>query len=60
VHFLFLGIIGEYVGRIYEEVKARPLYVANKIIDDGSSSATEEDTKPTRLKAKWGRVNGEE
>jgi polyisoprenyl-phosphate glycosyltransferase len=32
VQLLFLGVIGEYIGRIYEEVKGRPLFIVQQLV----------------------------
>jgi dolichol-phosphate mannosyltransferase len=33
VQLLSLGLMGEYIGRIYDEVKRRPMYIIDKVID---------------------------
>jgi dolichol-phosphate mannosyltransferase len=33
VQLLCVGVLGEYVGRVYRETKGRPLYVVNDVID---------------------------
>jgi hypothetical protein len=34
---LFLGVIGEYVGRVYEEARRRPNYIIRRVV--GRSAA---------------------
>jgi dolichol-phosphate mannosyltransferase len=35
VQLLSIGLLGEYIGRIYRESKNRPLYVVNEVVDEG-------------------------
>jgi dolichol-phosphate mannosyltransferase len=52
VQLLMIGILGEYIGRIYEQVKARPLYVVGDRVnlpsrrDDDDELDDEADATP--------------
>lgn len=43
LQLLGLGIIGEYMGKIYNEVKARPRYLVETLLDQSDSDRKEHD-----------------
>jgi dolichol-phosphate mannosyltransferase len=34
IQLIFLGVIGEYLARIYDEVRDRPLYIVSELLDN--------------------------
>jgi polyisoprenyl-phosphate glycosyltransferase len=48
IQLISLGIIGQYLGRIYQEIKGRPLYIIEKKcgFEDAESPVTPDDKSP--------------
>jgi glycosyltransferase involved in cell wall biosynthesis len=51
VQLLMMGVLGEYIGRAYEELKGRPLYVVAEELNFGANqlAPTNRGTKPNEL-----------
>lgn len=40
--FIGMGLLGEYIGRIYSDVRARPRYFVQRVVNHATSSTNED------------------
>jgi polyisoprenyl-phosphate glycosyltransferase len=55
IQLVMLGIVGEYLSRVYDEVRQRPLYVVRSRLGLGPSEAVRESEKDQDLNRRVGR-----
>jgi dolichol-phosphate mannosyltransferase len=51
VQLITIGIVGEYISRIYEEVKFRPLYLVGRRLGFSEAAEAREAAGPARIRA---------
>jgi dolichol-phosphate mannosyltransferase len=45
-----IGVLGEYVGKMYEQIKNRPLYVVSRLINIQPAKRNEPESRVEALK----------
>jgi polyisoprenyl-phosphate glycosyltransferase len=46
INLLGISLLGEYLGKVFEEVKRRPLYIRRSVIRDGEVRRSDERDDP--------------